>query len=59
MQQFVYKNFVLKNCFLSFQPLKNSFSKIGNWQVVENHFPKKMNRDLLESNHFFKFGSKR
>ena len=30
----------------------NSFSKIGNGQVVENLFPKKMNRDLLESHHF-------
>ena len=41
-----------KIVFLSFQPLKNSFSKIGNNQVVENLFPKKMNRDLLESHHF-------
>ena len=30
----------------------NSISKIGNVQVVENTFPKKMNRDLLESHHF-------
>ena len=37
--------------FLWFQPLKNSFSKIGNGQVVENLFPKKMNHDLLESHH--------
>ena len=37
----------------------NSFSKIGNGQVVENLFPKKLNRDLLESHHFFKFSSKR
>ena len=42
--------------FSSFQPLKNSFSKIGNGQVVENFFPTKMNRDLLESHHFLKFG---
>ena len=28
-----------------------SISKIGNVQVVENLFPKKMNRDLLESYH--------
>ena len=32
--------------------LKNSFSKIGNGQVVENPFPKKINRDILESYHF-------
>ena len=37
----------------------NSNSKIGNGHVVENHFPKKMNRDLLESHHLFKFGLKR
>ena len=37
----------------------NSISKIGNGQVVENLFPKKMNRDLSESHHFQKFGSKR
>ena len=37
----------------------NLFSKIGNGQVVENLLPKKMNRDLLESHHFLKFGSKR
>ena len=30
----------------------NSFSKIGNGQVVENLFPKKMKCDLLESHHF-------
>ena len=30
----------------------NSISKIGNGQVVENLFSKKMNRDLLESHHF-------
>ena len=41
------------------QPLKNSFSKIGNCQVVENLFPQKMNRDLLESHNFLKFGMKR
>ena len=29
-----------------------SISKIGNGQVVENLFPKKINRDLLESHHF-------
>ena len=37
----------------------NSISKIGNGHVVENLFPKKMNRDLLESHNFLKFGSKR
>ena len=36
----------------------NSISKIGNGHVVENLFPKKMNRDLLESHYFLKFGSK-
>ena len=30
----------------------NSISKIGKGQVVENLFPKKMNRDLLESHNF-------
>ena len=30
----------------------DSISKIGNGHVVENRFPKKMNRDLLESHHF-------
>ena len=30
----------------------DSFSKIGNGQVVENLFSKKMIRDLLESHHF-------
>ena len=30
----------------------NSISKIGNGHVVENLFPKKMNRDLLKSHHF-------
>ena len=37
----------------------NSISKIGNGDVVENLFPKKLNHDLLESNHFQKFGLKR
>ena len=37
----------------------NLFSKIGNGQVVENIFPKRMNRDLLESHHFYKFDLKR
>ena len=37
----------------------NSISKIGNGHVVENFFPKQMKRDLLESYHFLKFGSKR
>ena len=37
----------------------NSIPKIGNGHVVENLFPKKMNRDLLESHNFEKFGSKR
>ena len=37
----------------------NSISKIGNNHVVDNLFPKKMNRYLLESHHFFKFDSKR
>ena len=41
-----------KIVFFKFQPLKNSFSKIGNGEVVENLFPKKMNRILLESHHF-------
>ena len=30
----------------------NSISKIGNGHIVDNIFPKKMNRDLLESHHF-------
>ena len=30
----------------------NSISKIGNGQVVENLFSKRMNRDLLESHNF-------
>ena len=30
----------------------NSISKIGNCQVIENLFSKKMNRDLLESRYF-------
>ena len=30
----------------------NIHSKIGNGRVVENLFPKKMNRHLLESHHF-------
>ena len=30
----------------------DSFSKIGNGQVVENLFPEKMIYDLLESHHF-------
>ena len=30
----------------------NPISKIGNCHVVENLFPKKMNRALLESHHF-------
>ena len=37
----------------------DSISIIGNGHVVENLFPKKMNRDLLESHHFLKFVSKR
>ena len=37
----------------------NSISRKGNGHVVENLFPKKMNRDLLESYNFLKFGSKR
>ena len=37
----------------------NSISKIGNGQVVENLFSKKMNRALIESHHFEKFGLKR
>ena len=36
-----------------------SFSKIENRQVVENLFPKIVIRDLLESHHFSKFGSKK
>ena len=32
----------------------NSIPKIGNGHVVENLFPKKMNRDLLEFASFFK-----
>ena len=36
-----------------------SISKIENGKVVGNIFPKKMNRDLLESHHILKFGSKR
>ena len=35
------------------------FSKIGNGQIVENLFPKKMIYDLSESHHFLKFGKKR
>ena len=30
----------------------NSISKIENGHVVENLFPKQMNRDLLESHYF-------
>ena len=30
----------------------NSISKIGNGHIVDNIFPKKMNRDLLESHDF-------
>ena len=30
----------------------NLISNIGNGHVLENLFPKKMNRDLLESHHF-------
>ena len=31
------------------------FSKIGNCQVVEDLFPEKMIRDLLDSHHFKNF----
>ena len=34
------------------------FPKFGNGPVVEHLFPKKIIHDLLESDHFFKFGSK-
>ena len=37
----------------------NSISKIGNGQVVENLFSKKMNHNLFESHNFQKFDSKR
>ena len=33
-----------------------SFLKIGNGQVVQNLFPEKMIRHLLELHHFLKFG---
>ena len=35
----------------------DSFSNIGNAQVVENLFPERMIRDLLESNYLKKFVS--
>ena len=37
----------------------DSFSKIGNGQIVENLFPEQMIHDLSESHHFKKFGKKR
>ena len=40
-------------------PLKNLFSKIGNSEVLENLFSKKIICDLLESHNFLKFGKKR
>ena len=41
------------------QRLKNLFWKIKNCQFVENLFPEKMIRELLESCYFLKFGLKR
>ena len=52
IQQFVYKNFVLKNCLFIISAIKEFIFKIGKSQVAENLFSKKMNRDLLESHHF-------
>ena len=36
-----------------------SIQKIRNGSVIENLFPEKMIRDLLESHHFLKFGMQR
>ena len=55
-QQF-YKTKFLINKFLNFIII-DLFFKNRNGRVVENLFPDKMIRDLLESNHFLKFGSK-
>ena len=57
-QQVIFQNKIFINK-LVYLIIINSISKIGNGHVVENLFPKKIKRDLLESHHFLKFGSTR
>ena len=52
MAEIIKKTIFQNNIFINkllYLIIINSISKIGNGQVVENFFPKKMNRDLLES----------
>ena len=55
IKKIIFQNKILINKLL-YLIIINSISKIGNGQVAENLFPKKMNRDLLESHHFLKIG---
>ena len=49
----IFQNKILINKLLNFKIIY-SFYKFGNGQVVENLFPEKKIRDLLESHRFFK-----
>ena len=54
----IFQHKIFVNKLLNFIKI-DSFSKIGNGQVIENLFLEKMIRHLLESHNFQKFGSKR
>ena len=55
MAEIIKKTIFLNKIFINkllYSIIINSISKIGKVHVVENFFPKKMNRDLLESHRF-------
>ena len=54
----IFQNEIFINKFLNLV-IVDSFSKIGNGQVVENLFLEKVICNLLESHHSLKFGKKR